>query len=200
MKKYYYTAGALGIAVNFLLFMVKLYVGNAVFSLTIYCDAVNNLGDTFSCVIAMLGFYLAVKLGGRRGARTQSLAAFVIGIIIAITGLFFVYRGLDRLMYPAATSYSLKYVAVIVSTVFVKAALGGAMVFLNKKSPSPITKALALDSFLDCLITLFTLISVVLVTKVNFAFDAYFAFICGGAITVEAVRNIVKETKFLIND
>ncbi|MBR0413216.1 MAG: cation transporter [Eubacterium sp.] len=200
MKKYYYTAGITGLVVNFLLFAVKLYIGNASFSLTVYCDAINNLGDTFSCGIAMLGFVLAVKLGDRRSLRAQSLAAFVISIIIALTGLFFVYRGLDRLLYPAAVSYTGKYLAIIIGTIFVKLALGLIFVKLNKKAPSPITKALALDSFLDCFITLFTLMSSVLITKVNFAFDAYFALLCGTAITVEAIKCIIKETKFLIND
>ncbi len=42
--------------------------------------------------------------------------------------------------------------------------------------------------------------SLVLIQKVNFAVDGIFAVITGGAITVSAVRNIIKETKFLIND
>ena len=200
MKKYYYTAGITGIVVNLLLFAVKLYIGNATFSLTIYCDAINNLGDTFSGSVAMLGFILAVKLGDKRSLRAQSLAAFVISIVIALTGLFFVYRGLDRLLYPAAVAYTNNYIAIIIGTIFAKLILGALLVRLNKKAPSPITKALALDSFLDCFITLFTLMSTLLVTKVNFAFDAYFALLCGSAITAEAVRCIVRETKYLINE
>ena len=199
MKKYYFTAGIAGIVVNFLLFAVKLYVGNASFSLTIYCDAVNNLGDTFSCMLAMLGFVFAVKFGDDiRSKRTESLITFVISMIIAFTGLFFVYRGLDRLMYPSGVVYGNKYVLIIIGTIFAKAALGALLVRLNKKSPSPIIAALALDSFLDCFVTAFTLMGMTLVTRVNFAFDAYFAFLCGGIITAEAIKRIVKETKFLI--
>ena len=199
MKKYYYTAGIVGIAVNFILFNVKLYIGNAAYSLTVYCDAVNNLGDTFSCGLAMLGFVLALKYGGDiRSKRAQSLMAFVISIIIALTGIFFVYRGLDRLMYPAGVVYNTKYTVLVIGTIVIKAALGILFTYLNKKAPSPIIAALALDSFLDCFVTLFTLMGMVLVTKVNFAFDAYFAFLCGGIIAAEAIKNIVRETKFLI--
>ncbi len=199
MKKHYLTAAIAGIAVNFVLFTVKLYVGNASYSLTIYCDAVNNLGDTFSCVLALLGFILALRFGDDlRSKRTQSLIAFVISLIIAFTGLFFAYRGLDRLLYPSGVVYNTKYAWLIVSSVFAKAALGVLLVRLNKKSPSPIISSLALDSFLDCLVTLFTLTGMMFVTKVNFAFDAYFAFLCGGIITAQAVKCIIKETKFLI--
>lgn len=200
MKKYYLTAGISGLIVNFLLFAAKLYVGNAAFSLTIHCDAINNLGDTFSCLLATLGFLLAVKLGGRRSLRVQSLASFVISLIIAYTGLFFVYRGLDRLMHPAAPMYTGKYSVIIVLAVFAKLLLGVVMVKLNKKAPSPVIRALALDSFADCFVTAFTLMNMLLTDKVNFAFDAYFAFVCGAVITAEAVKCIIKETKFLINE
>ncbi len=200
MKKYYYTAGIAGMLTNFLLFCIKLYIGNASFSLTIYCDAINNLGDTFSCGLAMLGFLLALKYSDSlRSERAQSLVAFVISIIIAVTGLFFVYRGLDRLMYPSGVVYTKKYLWLIAASIFVKAALGTLMIRLNKKAASPIISALALDSFLDCFVTVFTLMGTVLITKVNFAFDAYFAFLCGGIIFAQAVRCIVKESKFLIN-
>ena len=199
MKKYYLTAALAGIAVNFTLFAIKLYVGNASYSLTIYCDAVNNMGDTFSCILALLGFIFALRFKDEvRSKRTQSLIAFVISIIIAVTGLFFAYRGLDRLMYPTGVVYNTKYAWLIACSIFAKAALGALLVWLNKKSPSPIISALALDSFLDCLVTLFTLMGMLLVTRVNFAFDAYFAFLCGGIITVQAVRCIIKESKYLI--
>ena len=200
MKKIFLTAGITGLIVNFLLFTAKLYVGNAAFSLTIYCDAINNLGDTFSCLLATVSFALAVKLGGRRSLRVQSLASFVISIIIAITGLFFIYRGLDRLMYPAAPMYTGKYKLIILAAVLAKLLLGFVMIHLNKKAPSPIIRALALDSFADCFVTGFTLMNMLLTSRVNFAFDAYFAFVCGAVITAEAVKCIIKESKFLINE
>ena len=201
MRKLFFSAGIIGIAVNFLLFLTKLYVGNAAFSLTIYCDAINNLGDTLSCALAMLGFVFALKFGEEdiRSKRTQSLIAFVISIVIALTGIFFIYRGLDRLMYPAGVTYNGRYNLIIICAVLAKAVLGAIMVYFNKKAPSPIIKALALDSFADCFVTIFTLMGMVLVTKVNFAFDAYFAFVCGAIITVEAIKCITKETKFLIS-
>ena len=47
---------AFGIVCNFLLFLVKLFVGISSNSLAVYCDSINNLGDIFASLIALFGF------------------------------------------------------------------------------------------------------------------------------------------------
>jgi cation diffusion facilitator family transporter len=198
VKKYAIGAVSIGCAVNFALFLTKLYIGIASNSLSIYCDAVNNLGDTFACVIAILGFLLSFKLGENEGQRAQSLASFVIGLFITVCGIYFIYNGIDRVFYPLPISYSVRYAMVIVATIGIKILLGVMFFFANKKAPSPILKALLLDSFLDCFITLFAIMGLFLVNRINVAVDGFFAIVCGTAITVSAIKNIISESKFLI--
>jgi len=57
MNKIGIKATALGAIFNTVLFFAKFYVGISTNSLSIYCDAINNLGDTFACLIAVLGFF-----------------------------------------------------------------------------------------------------------------------------------------------
>ena len=200
LKKPVIWAGIIGCAVNFALFLIKLYIGIASNSLSIYCDAVNNLGDTFACVIAVLGFSLSFKLGENEASRAQSLADFVISLFIAASGLYFIYNGIDRLFYPLPISYSVRYAAVIISTIGIKILLGLFFYSVNKKTPSPILKSLLLDSFLDCFITLFAIMGLFLVNKINLAVDGIFALICGAIITASAIKNIISESKFLITN
>ena len=200
LKKTAIWAGIIGCAVNFLLFLTKLYIGLASNSLSIYCDSINNLGDTFTCIIAIGGIVLSVKLSNQPSQRAQSLADFVISMFIAACGIYFIYNGAERIMYPLPVMYSIKYVLIITVTVFIKVFLGIYYYYINKKTPSPIFRALMLDSFLDCFVTLFALMGIFLVDKINFAVDGIFAVICGLAITVSAVKNIINETKFLITD
>lgn len=200
IKKPALMAGIIGCAVNFILFLTKLYIGFASNSLSIYCDAVNNLGDTFSCVIAIFGILLSLKLGQNEGERAQSLASFVISAFITVCGIYFVYNGLDRVMYPLPVSYFLKYALIIIATIFVKILLALLFFFANKKQPSPVLKALFLDSVLDCFITLFVVMGLFLIKKINLAIDGYFALICGGVITAFAIKNIIGEAKYLITD
>ncbi len=189
-----------GLIINFALFLTKLYIGISSGSLTIYCDAVNNLGDTFACGISVFGFIMIKRLGEKQSDRAQSLCTFVISLLIAATGIYFVYNGLERLMYPIPVRSSSRYLTVLCITIGIKICLGFMFRAVNRKAPSPVIKALALDSFLDCFITLAAIMSLVLISKVNYAVDGIFAIITGSAVSVSAIKNIISETKYLINN
>lgn len=200
MNKIGIKATALGVIFNTVLFFAKFYVGISTNSLSIYCDAINNLGDTFACLIAVLGFSLARKVTELKSQKIQSLCTFVISLIIAATGAYFVYNGLQRLMYPLRIAYSEEYAYIIIATVFAKILMGLMYMAFNKKASSPVLKAMILDSFLDCAVTIFALMGLFLITKVNFAADGIFAIIIGTAVTVSAVKNTIEQSKFLINN
>lgn len=200
MNKIGIKATALGVIFNTVLFFAKFYVGISTNSLSIYCDAINNLGDTFACLIAVLGFFLARKVTELKSQKIQSLCTFVISLIIAATGVYFVYNGLQRLMYPLRIAYSEEYAYIIIATVFAKILMGLMYMAFNKKASSPVLKAMILDSFLDCAVTIFALMGLFLITKVNFAADGIFAIIIGTAVTVSAVKNTIEQSKFLINN
>ncbi len=188
------------IALNLALFFVKLYVGISSASLSIYCDAVNNLGDTVSGVIALTGFILTIKLNERKSERVQALASFVIGLILAVTGVYFAYSGLERLMYPVTVSYQKKYAVLIAVTVFVKLFMGIVYFLINRKAPSVVFKTLIIDSLLDTAITLCALLGLTLCVKVNFALDGIISIVVGTAVAVQAVKTIIEQGKLLIND
>lgn len=200
MKRAGLLATIIGLASNFVLFLIKLYVGISSNSLAIYCDAVNNLGDALACVIAIIGFVLIKKMSEQKSARTQSLCTFVISILIAVSGGYFIYNGIERLLYPLPVSYIKEYAIIIVATIFAKILMGIMYYGFNKKANSVVLKALVLDCGLDCLVTAFALMSIVLVSRVNFAIDGAFAIITGAIITASAIKNLIEQAKFLIND
>lgn len=200
MKNAGIIATSIGLVTNFILFLVKLYVGLSSNSLSIYCDAINNLGDTFSCIIVVFGFIIAKKMIEIRANKTQSLLTFVISLVIAVTGAYFIYNGIERLFYPLPVSYTRNYAIVIIATIFVKIIMGAMFMLFNRKAPSPMLRAMAMDSFLDCFITLFTVIGLFLVSKVNFAIDGVFAIVTGAFITVSAIKNLIAQAKYLITN
>lgn len=189
-----------GLAANFILFLVKLYISISSNSLSIYCDAVNNLADTLSCAVALVGFIIILKLDERRSKRVQSLASFLIGIIITAIGLYFAYNGVERLMYPTAISYSKKYALLVFITIFVKIFMGIVYILINKKKSSPVFKALIIDSFLDSSITLAALLGFSLTPRVNYAIDGVIAVLIGITVAVSSIKNVFQEAKYLINN
>lgn len=200
IKRAGFTASLLGAGLNFLLCLTKIYIGISSNSLAIYCDAVNNFGDTLACAVALLGFALVKRQSERQRLRTQQLFTNYISLLIAVTGFYFVYNGLERMMYPLPISYAVRYAVVLAATVVVKILMGLMFRAFNKKEPSPVLKALVLDSFLDCFVTLAALMGLVLVSKIHYAADGLFAIVTGSIITVSAVKNILQESKALINN
>lgn len=200
MKKYGTIAVIIGLLLNFAMFLTKLYVGISSNSLSVYCDAINNLGDTMACAIAIFGFVMLLRMDERRSARAQSLCTFVISAIIAVTGGYFIYNGIERLMYPLPVSYTRKYAVLIIITVFVKILMGIMYYLFNKRAKSTVLKAMILDSFLDCIVTITALMSLFLINRIQFAADGLLAIIAGGIVTVSAIRNLVEQAKSLIND
>lgn len=193
-------AAIFGLTVNFALFLIKLYVSISSGSLAIYCDGINNLGDTLSCIIALVGFALAIRLDEKKSSRAQSLASFVIGLILAFTGAYFAYNGIERLMYPVPISFLYKYAILISVTALAKLIMGIVYFKINKKHASPVYKTLIMDSFLDCAVTLSTLISLTLSVKINFAIDSILSIVIGITVAVSAVKTLWAQCKYLINE
>lgn len=189
-----------GIFVNFFLFLLKLYVGISSGFLSIYCDAINNLGDVFSCAVGLAGIFLAVKMSEKKGRRIQSLCSFVIGLIVTVTGIYFIYNGIERLLYPVPVSYAQKHAVLLILTIAVKILMGTAYIFVNKKANSPVFKMLVLDSFMDCAVTITVLMGFMLIAKIHYAADGIFGIITGLIITVSAVKSVFLQAKFLINE
>jgi divalent metal cation (Fe/Co/Zn/Cd) transporter len=189
-----------GLVANLLLFLLKLYVSISSNSLSIYCDAINNLGDTFSCLLAIAGFVLAMKLNQRKGNRVQSLCSFVIGALVAIVGAYFVYNGIERMMYPVMVSFYIKYAILVALTIVVKIIIGIVYAVVNKKHSSPVLKALVIDSFLDCAVTATALMGFYLTQKLNFAIDGAVGIVIGIIVVISAGKTVVEQAKYLIND
>lgn len=188
-----------GIVINFALFLLKLYIGIASNALSVYCDAVNNLGDVLTCLTALAGFWFIARLDKQRGMRAESLCSFVIGLAIACMGGYFVYNGIDRFLYPLPIAYTYKHALLLFLTIPVKIGMGFAFLAARKRQSSAVLKALMLDCFLDSAMTAFVLMGFFLVAKVQFAVDGIFAIAVGAMILGSALKTIFGEAKFLVN-
>lgn len=71
-------AGGVGIFTNLLLFAIKLAAGLVFNSISVLADAVNNLNDSASSIITMVGFQMAAKPAtatipmGTQGSNTSA--------------------------------------------------------------------------------------------------------------------------------
>lgn len=181
--------------VNFFLFFIKFYIGIRTNSQCIYTDSINNLMDTLSLCLALIGISFINKPATSRFkygfGRMEDVTSFIMSIIMTAAGLGFAYSSLGRLMTPVPVWYFTKYAVIIGATCLVKLVLGVTFAIKRKKENSAVIKTVMLDSFLDCGITAVTLISFTLSNTVGFGLDAVLGLVISIIIAVAGIRLII---------
>lgn len=188
--------------VNFFLFFVKFYIGVRTNSLCIYTDSINNLMDTLSLCLALIGVAFINKPATDRFrygfGKAEDITSFVMSIIMTTAGLGFAYSSFGRLMTPVPVWYFSKYAIIIGATCLVKLVLGIVFAYKYKKTGSAVLKTVMLDSFLDCGITAVTLVSFTLSNILGITLDAVLGLIISIIITVMGIRLILSSVAELI--
>lgn len=188
--------------VNFFLFFIKFYIGIRTNSQCIYTDSVNNLMDTLSLCLALVGISFINKPATPRFkygfGRMEDVTSFIMSVIMTASGLGFAYSSLGRLMTPVPVWYFTKYAVIIGVTCLVKLILGIIFAARYKKENSVVLKTVMLDSFLDCGITAVTVISFTLSNSVGFVLDAILGLVISIIITVAGVRLIISSLSEII--
>ena len=188
--------------INLVLFITKYYVGVHTNSLCIYTDSINNLMDTLSLCLALVGVSFIRKPATDKFkfgfGKMEGVTTFIMSLIMTVAGCSFAYNSLSRLMTPVPVWYFTKYAIIIGLTCLVKLLLGMIFNFRYKKTNSPVLKTVMLDSFLDCAITLMTLVSFTLSNKIGFALDSILGLVISIIITFLGIKLIVSSISELI--
>ena len=194
---------ALVFALNLALFGVKLYIGLAANSISIFSDAVNNLFDALSVLLtfAVLRFMLRASDANTVSmlGKGEQLFSFLISGVIVFTGLYFAYSAMERLMYPTPVWYTTLYLTALCVTAGVKLAMFVFVRAAGKKQDSPVLRLIAFDSLLDFFIGCFTVLTLLLSGRASFSFDALFGLVISAAITLPALRMLLRSGAQLIN-
>ncbi len=188
--------------VNFFLFFIKFYIGIRTNSQCIYTDSINNLMDTLSLCLALIGISFINKPATPRFkygfGRMEDITAFIMSIIMTAAGFGFAYSSLGRLLSPVPVWYFTKYAIIIGSTCLVKLILGIGFTIKYKKDHSSVIKTVMLDSFLDCGITAVALVSFTLSNTVGFSLDAILGLVISIIIAVAGIRLIISSLSEII--
>lgn len=203
-KKYILSAGVFAFVCNLLLFLLKLYVGLASGSISIYSDGINNFFDCLSGALAVGSVVALAKMKNENGEktvkRTQNLLSFVMSVIVAFSGFYFTYNSLERLIYPTPVTYMEKYLWLIVGTTLVKLFMIFVFRFLSKKAESPVIKVMAVDGILDFFVSGVTVLTLILTKSGGYAFDAVCGIVIGVIIMVGAIKLVISSVKAIIFD
>lgn len=155
--------GAMGIALNLLLFAIKLFAGILSGSVAVMADAFNNLSDAGSSLITILGFHLSSKSPDPEHpfghGRAEYLAGLAVSVLILLMGFELAKSSVEKIISPASIRLTLLGAVILVASVIIKLYMALYNRSYGKKYSSATLRATAADSFSDAISTLVVLIS-----------------------------------------
>lgn len=166
-----------GILANVFLFVVKFTTGIFVNSVAIQADAINNLSDAGSSIIALISFRLSNKPADKEHpyghARYETIASLLVATFILILGFDLMKGSWQKIVTPDAIEFSFISVAILSISILVKFWMYAYNKKYSKLLDSSIMRATAADSISDVMATGAVLLSTILSPILNFQLDGY---------------------------
>ena len=181
----------IGIITNIILAIVKIVLGTMTGSVAIISDAINNITDSSSSIITIIGTKLSEKAPDKEHpfghGRTEYLTSLVIGTIILITGFQMFISSVESLGKKAEYNYSLTVIIIMILSIVSKIFLG---IYTENKGKKLGSEALTTFALISALFYIFTKISIDAIAS---AFIALFVIKAGYDLLKETIKKILGE-------
>lgn len=187
-------ASILGIVTNVLLFLVKIITGILFNSVAITADAINNLSDSVSSLVTLIGFKLSGKPADAEHPfgheRMEYVAGLIVSFFIIILGLQLFLNAFDKILKPETTVFNTPVLIILTASILVK--VWQAIFYRNigKRIDSITLMAVSEDSRNDVLITVSILVGAVLTIVTGFNLDGYMGLLVAGFIIYSGIKLI----------
>lgn len=196
-NRYGTVAGVFGIVTNFILFIIKLIIGLISNSITIIADAFNNLSDSGSCILTILGFKLSNKPADKEHpyghARYEYIAGIIVSLLILCMGVLFAKASIEKIFMPEEINISIATYLILIIAIIGKTIQMFVYLDFAKTIKSGTIKANAIDARNDILSTTAVLIAVIVMGLFKINIDAYAGLVVSIFIIISSIK-MVKET------
>ncbi len=180
-RKYGELGSFVGISSNIVLFIIKILVGTFIGSVAIMADSFNNLSDSLSSIITLVGFKLGAKPADEEHpfghGRMEYISGLIVSFIIMLIGFEFLRTSFFKVINPENISFSYTTIFILLITVLIKVW----QAFFNKKIGALINShsliATATDSRNDVIVTSVTILSLIIFKFFSINLDGYFGII-----------------------
>lgn len=209
-------AGVFGIITNLVLFTLKILIGLFSGSVSIIADAVNNLADSGSSVLTIVGFKLSSKPADKDHPfgheRMEYLTGLCISAIILIVGFELLTESFSKLFSPELPIFSYLTFIILIASIVAKLIQGLFYRKIGKMINSETLIASSTDSINDVISTTAVLISAFISFKFGIVLDGYigigvsiFIIYSGIKLTIETSNPLIgtvpkPETVKMISD
>ncbi len=195
--KYGIVGSVVGIVCNLLLAALKFVLGTVSNSISVTADAVNNLSDTASSAVTLIGFRLSSKPADREHpfghGRLEYVCGLVIAFFILIVGFEILKGSFSRIFSDEHVLYNPIVVVGLIISILVKFWMTGFNRTIGKKISSAAMHAVAADSISDAMSTGVTLLAVIAANFTALPVDGYVGIIVSAFVIYSGV-NIIRDT------
>ena len=196
-------AGILGIVGNLFLLIIKGTIGFITHSQAMIADAANSAGDIFASLMTFIGNKIASAPQDDNHNFGHGKAEYIFSLFISLSmigiSLKLLYNSLISLIYGYKFDFSWFLVIVCVVTILVKLCLFLYTKFLSHKFNSILLDANKEDHRNDCIVTTFTLISVLLGLLNIYWFDGIVGIFISAWICITGVKIFIESYNILID-
>ena len=179
----------IGILANIFLVAFKAFIGLTSNSIAIVMDAVNNLSDSASSVITIIGTKLARKEADRKHpfgyGRIEYLSAMVISVLVLYAGITAFIESVKKIITPETPDYTPVALIIVAAGVVVKIALGLYVKSVGKKVNSDSLINSGQDATLDSIISASTLVAAAVYIIFHISLEAWL----GAVIAVVIIKS-----------
>lgn len=185
-------AGTVGIIINALLSVIKILAGIISGSVSILADGVNNLSDTLSSVITLLGFRMALRPADKDHpyghARYEYLSGLLVAIFVIIVGVELAKSSLGKILNPSLVNFSNLTFAILIFAIILKLWMTLFYRGLGKRIKSQTLMATAVDSRNDVVATTAVLVGAILEKSLDINVDGYMGTLVAIFIFVSGIK------------
>ena len=187
----------IGIIANAFLAGFKAVIGLLSNSIAIVLDAVNNLSDTASSIITIVGTKLAGKPADRKHpfghGRVEYLTALVIAVIVLYAGLTSLSESIKKIISPKTPKYTAVSMMIIGVAVVVKIVLGTFVKKTGERVNSDSLINSGKDAMLDSVISASTLIAAIVYITTKISLEAWLGAVISTVIIKSGI-DMLRET------
>ena len=196
-ERYGKFAGVVGIVTNLFLCVSKITIGLIVNSIAIIADGVNNLSDTSSSAITLIGFKLAAKPEDAEHpyghARFEYLSGLVVSMMIIVLGFKLLTTSFDKVLHPDPLQFSWISIVILVLAIAVKVWQALFNIRMGEDINSSTLKATGMDSRNDVISTSAVLLSILFGKLTSLQLDGYMGCLVALFIIYSGIQ-LIRET------
>lgn len=187
----------LGVIMNLLIAIAKILIGAISASIAIVTEGMNNLADSLTSILALLGAKIAKKHPDEKHpfgyGRIEYLASLIIATMILVTGTQMLISSIKLIFEPEEMSISYLAIGIVAGSAVIKYFLGVYTIRMGEKAESGSLIGVGTESRNDSFASVITIAASLIYILFHISVDAYAGILISGLI-IKAGVEVLKET------